>query len=227
MIRSPSNSNFLGTLELLSHFDPFLAAHMEKYGNNGKGSVSYLSSTTCERSIIGKEVLSTIIEEMKTDKYYSISVNFTADISHSDKLCCIFRYVLNSQPVEGFVQFEINGHGAAELKHSICTFLEKHQIKLSDCRPQPYDHASNMSGKYSGLQATIWEKNPLANYIPYFTHSLNVVSHSAVDNIAVASKFFESVENIYCFFSALTHWRELLVNALGGLPTLTLQRYSI
>ncbi len=83
VIGSPSNGNFLGTLELLSQFDPFLAAHLDKYGNKGKGSISYLSSTTCDQliSIIGKEVLSTIIEEIKTAKYYSISVDSTPDMS--------------------------------------------------------------------------------------------------------------------------------------------------
>ena len=37
VIGSPSNGNFLflGTLELLSQFDPFLAAHLEMYGNKG------------------------------------------------------------------------------------------------------------------------------------------------------------------------------------------------
>ncbi len=101
---------------------------MEKYGNKEKGSISYLSSTICDQllAIIGKEVLSTIIEEIKTAKYYSISVDSTPDISHSDKLCCIFRYVLDSQPVERFVQFiQMKGHGAAELENSNCTFLEK------------------------------------------------------------------------------------------------------
>ena len=126
MIGLPSNGNFFGTLELLSQFGPFLAAHLEKYGNKGKGSISYLSSTTCDQliAIIGKEVLSTIIEEIKTAKYYSISVDSTPDIEYSDKLCLIFRYVLDSQPVERFVQFiEMKGHGAAELEHSICTCM--------------------------------------------------------------------------------------------------------
>ena len=74
-----------------------------------------------------------------------------------------------------------------------------------------------MSGKYSGLQARIWERNPLADYILCFAHSLNLVGHSAVDNISAASKFFELAENVYCFFRASTHRWELLVNVLGGL----------
>ena len=75
-----------------------------------------------------------------------------------------------------------------------------------------------MSGKYSGLQERIRERNPHADYSPCFAHSLNLVGHSAVDNISAASKFVELVENIYCFFSASTHRWELLVNVLGGLP---------
>ena len=74
-----------------------------------------------------------------------------------------------------------------------------------------------MSVKYSGLQARIQERNPLADY-NRFAHSLNLVGHSAVDNTSAASKFFELLENVYCFYSASTHRWELLVNVLGGLP---------
>ena len=94
----------------------------------------------------------------------------------------------------------------------------KTAFALSDCRGQSFDNGSNMSGKYSGLQARIRERNPLADYIPCFAHSLNLVGHSAVDNISAASKLFELLENIYCFFSASTHRWELLVNVLGGMP---------
>ena len=39
------NVNYLGLLELLSQFDPSLAEHIRRYGNKGRGQVSYLSST--------------------------------------------------------------------------------------------------------------------------------------------------------------------------------------
>ena len=35
-------------LELIAEFDPFLAKHIEIYGNKGKGITSYLSFQTCE-----------------------------------------------------------------------------------------------------------------------------------------------------------------------------------
>ena len=82
-----------------------------------------------------------------------------------------------------------------------------------------------LSGKYSGLQVRIREKNPLTDYIPCFAHSLNLVGHSAVDNISAASKFFKLVETIYYFFSASTHrWELFLVNALDGLPVVNYLR---
>ena len=43
-----NNDNFLGTLELLAQYDSFLADHIAKYGNAGKGIPSYLSSTICD-----------------------------------------------------------------------------------------------------------------------------------------------------------------------------------
>ncbi len=48
---SPSNGNFLGCLELLAEYDPFLAKHLEQYGNKGKGNTSYLSCTICDEFI--------------------------------------------------------------------------------------------------------------------------------------------------------------------------------
>jgi len=42
------NGIFLGLHELIIQFDPFLAGHISKYGNSGKGNLSYLSQTTCE-----------------------------------------------------------------------------------------------------------------------------------------------------------------------------------
>lgn len=47
IIGKDDNGNFLGTLKVISEFDPFLKAHMKKFGSAGKGS-PYLSSTICQ-----------------------------------------------------------------------------------------------------------------------------------------------------------------------------------
>lgn len=54
----------MGVLEVISEFDPFLKAHIEKYGNAGKGTPSYLLLTTCLECIepMGEQVLAEIIK---------------------------------------------------------------------------------------------------------------------------------------------------------------------
>lgn len=37
MLGAKDNGNFLGTIELLSKFDPFLESHLARYGNKGRG----------------------------------------------------------------------------------------------------------------------------------------------------------------------------------------------
>ena len=50
-IGSPQNGNYLGLLELLAKFDPFLAEHMITHGGKGKGHTSYFSKDVCEEFI--------------------------------------------------------------------------------------------------------------------------------------------------------------------------------
>uniref|UniRef100_A0A096MAY1 HAT C-terminal dimerisation domain-containing protein n=1 Tax=Poecilia formosa TaxID=48698 RepID=A0A096MAY1_POEFO len=89
------NGNYLGILELISEFDPFLKSHIKKYGNAGSGKPSYLSSQTCEEFIqlMGDRVLSEIVSEVKMAKYFSISVDSTPDMAHVDQLTFVLRPV--------------------------------------------------------------------------------------------------------------------------------------
>jgi hypothetical protein len=48
----PHNGNYCMILELLAEFDPFLARHTERFGNQGSGSTSYLSKTICDEFIL-------------------------------------------------------------------------------------------------------------------------------------------------------------------------------
>lgn len=80
------NGNFLMSLELIAQFYPFLATHIDKFGNKGKGFTSYLSFNIFEKfiTIMADQVLRVIIEEIKKSKYFSIIVDSTPDISHID-----------------------------------------------------------------------------------------------------------------------------------------------
>ena len=79
IIGSQANGNYLGILELISQFDPFLAAHIDKYGNRGRGHVSYYASTVCDEfiQIMGQKLFQLIIHELKCAKYFSVSIDST------------------------------------------------------------------------------------------------------------------------------------------------------
>ena len=53
-IGSHNNGNYLGFLELLAKFDPFMAEYIKVHANKGNGQ-TYLSKTICEEfiSLIG------------------------------------------------------------------------------------------------------------------------------------------------------------------------------
>ncbi len=101
---SLQNGKFLGLLELISQFDPFLAGHILKYGNSGKGNPSYLSKTTCEEllQLMAQKVHALIVDEVKSFGYFSLPVDSTADLSHIDQLSVVIRYLKDGQPINAF-----------------------------------------------------------------------------------------------------------------------------
>lgn len=210
----PNNGNYLGILELLSEYDPFLKDHVKRYGSAGSGQASYLSSATCDEliEIMGKRVLEEIIKEVKAAKYYSISVDSTPNVSHTDQLTFIIRYVKNGIATERFLKFiPIQEHTSEYLFNEVSGTLAEHDIPISDCRAQSYDNTSNMSGRYNGLQAKLKSVNDLADYIPCTSHSLNLVGVSAAECNMKVANYFSFVQTLYTFFSASTQrWQKLL-----------------
>lgn len=221
ILGSCNNGNFLGIIELLSEFDPFLATHITRCGNAGRGSVSYLSSTTCNEFIqlMGKEVLSTILSEVKTAKYFAISVDSTPDISHVDQLTLILRFIdLSGKPVERFIKFiPISSHDGETLSKVILETLSEYGIAISDCRGQSFDNASNMSGKYAGVQARLKTVNNLVEFVPCSAHSLNLVGTCAAECCMHAVSFFMMVQALYNFLSASTHRWAILSACIDGI----------
>ena len=63
-IGSQHNGNYLGVLEWIAQYDPFLSSHLAKYRNQGQERPSYLSSTISEEiiEIMGNQVLTVIVD---------------------------------------------------------------------------------------------------------------------------------------------------------------------
>ncbi|XP_033225915.1 zinc finger MYM-type protein 1-like [Belonocnema kinseyi] len=187
---SPDNGNYPGLLELLAKFDPILAKHIDLYDNKGQA----------------RKVFDHIVTEIMEAKYFGLIADSTPDVSHVDQLSIIIRYCLHGQVYERFLQFlPISSHTGDLLSRVILNVLSDNGICISNCRGQSYDNASNMSGKYAGVQVRIKEVNPLALYVPCTAHSLNLVGTSSVNICIDAITFFEFVAGLYAFFVASPH----------------------
>ncbi|XP_038637303.1 zinc finger MYM-type protein 1-like [Scyliorhinus canicula] len=217
---SLQNGNFLGLLELISQFDPFLAGHILKYGNSGKGNPSYLSKTTCEELIqlMAQKVHALIVDEVKSSGYFSLSVDSTPDLSHIDQLSVVLRYLKYGQPIERFLTFlEMKSHTGEEMANQVLQYLrEACRLNFSKCRGQSYDNAANMSGRYKGMQQKFLETNKFVIYVPCAAHSLNLVGRSAVDCCQEAVNFFSTVQLLYTLISASSSRWKILKGCIGN-----------
>ncbi|XP_065667844.1 zinc finger MYM-type protein 1-like [Hydra vulgaris] len=228
VIGSSNNGNYLGMLELLTQFDPVLKQHIDTFANKGKGNVNYLSKTICEEliDIMSQKVLTDIITEIKKAKYWGTIVDSTSDISHVDQLSVIFRYYLNDHVYERFFCFlQIKSHDGKSLITDILDLLERNDIDITNCWGQAYDNASNMSGKYSGLQARLKERSELAFYIPCAGHSLNLVGQCSVSECINSINYFGVLQSLYSFFVASTHRWDLLKGNHATLKRLSDSRW--
>lgn len=93
---------------LIREFDPFLSEHLKQFGISGKGRPSYLSANIYNEfiSILGKQVFKKKnLSELKTAKYFSVSVDSTPDYSHIDQMIFIIRIFEDDNPVKSFLEF--------------------------------------------------------------------------------------------------------------------------
>jgi hypothetical protein len=129
----------------------------------------------------------------------------TPDVSHHEQSNQIIQYVGvsdgNISIKDSFIDF-IHTHGKTGngLASEILNKLAEDGTDIENARGQCYNNTANMAGKYNGVQAHILQKNVLAQFVPYATHSLNLagVHAASVNNVAIA--FSEMVQRFFTFF---------------------------
>ena len=67
-----------------------------------------------------------MLHDLREAKYYSVTVDSTPDVSHTDQLKFVVRYVQqNGKPVEHFLIFiQLEGHKSAVLEETDFTVAE-------------------------------------------------------------------------------------------------------
>ena len=164
---------------------------------------------------MGQKVLDELVIRVKTAKYFSITVDSSEDFSHVDQLTVVLRYLEGTNPVERFFTFlDSTGHKEIEMANALISYLNLIGLDILDCRGQSYDNASNMSGRYQGMQSRIIRLAPYATFIPCFGHSLNLVGKEAASSCSEAVSFFDLIQALYVFFTASTSRHKKLFDVL-------------
>lgn len=165
---------------------------------------------------MGEKVLSEIITDIQIAKYFSISVDSTPDVSHTDQLTVIMRYVSPEGSIqERFVKFLlINSHTGECIADAILTVLGELGINIDNCCGQCYDNASNVSGLYKGMQSRIRNINPLAQWVPCAAHTLNLVGVNTVNCCLQTDEFFTFVQSVSNFCSNSTSQWQIVTSGL-------------
>ena len=131
-------------------------------------------------------MLSIIVQEIKSAKYFSISLDSTPDLAHIDQLTFTVRYVLPSGPVERFLKFlSMEGHSGLQMRDSLLDFLESTAIDIKDCRGQSYDNASNIHEWKICRSASPSERAKSARILFLVLHILVILSVNVPLNVAL------------------------------------------
>lgn len=130
-------------------------------------------------------VLRNLMNTLKTDKYYSVMVDETTDISVAEQVSFCFRHVDSDLQVhEQFVGFYSTSLTNADILFKLLQdVVVRFDLGLDNCRGQCYDGAANMSGKLSGVQARLTAIYPKAIYIHCANHCLNLMFQDALCEI--------------------------------------------
>ena len=158
--------------------------------------------------ILSKAVKEKIVVNLKASKYYSIIVDLSPDISHTEQMTIILRFVsILPTPDEKESYVDIREHflsfidiidtTGAGMTEKILETLDYYGIFMQDLRGQGYDNGLSIRGKQNGVQAKILYLNSRAFYVPCSSHSLNLVVNDAVGSCLDAVTFFDFVQHFY------------------------------
>ena len=169
-------------VEMLSKYDPVLKEHLMRLKIStctGKASVSYLSPKIQNEfiNVLANHAKKNLVMDIKAARYFGIMFDSTPDISHTDQMSEVIRYVkIHSGKVEvrevflGF--FPLRGKKADDLSSDILKNLKSDGLDIMMCRAQAYDNAATMSGIHGGVQAILKRKNKKAICNGFVGHSL-------------------------------------------------------
>uniref|UniRef100_H2ZS35 DUF4371 domain-containing protein n=1 Tax=Latimeria chalumnae TaxID=7897 RepID=H2ZS35_LATCH len=143
--------------------------------------------------MMAMSVLPTIVHKVKGSRYYAIVMDETADLSPKEQINFSLRFFSHEhwethEEVMDFYQTDATD--AASLFKIVEDMLLRFDLPFSDCQGQCYNRASNVSGKFIGLQARVKEQEPRAVFVHCTAYSLNLATQDALQDIPTCRDCF-------------------------------------
>ncbi|GAA0184662.1 hypothetical protein LIER_31950 [Lithospermum erythrorhizon] len=126
-------------------------------------------------------VTSKIVKELGND-LFSVLIDESGDCSTKAQMAICLRFVdTKGSVVKRFFGIaHLKETSSVSLKKTLLDILTSYQLSLSKIRGQGYDGISNMSSRLGGLKTLIQNEVPLAFYVHYFAHQLQLALVVAV-----------------------------------------------
>jgi hypothetical protein len=181
-----------------------LATLMSVFGPDGPVKLSSPATLTEIQSLIADEVRRPLIAKINEQPCYTFAMDETHDAGNHEQATCCIRWVdVYLQTHEDFLGLcWVKNIRADTLFAASLAFLEKHNLPLSKLRGQVYDGASSMSGALKGLATQIREKQPLADYVHCFAHSLDLCIKDILSAVLEVKDMLDVVDDFGRVFSA-------------------------
>jgi len=149
-----------GNLEQLMKYRAEDIPNFQQWLESGK----YLSPEIVNELIqlMALQILRTLLDSIRSERFYSLIVGETRDVSGKEQLAISLRWVNGSYEIfeELIGLVEVERTDAASLKSVIKDVLIRCNIPIGSCRGQAYDGAANMAGHLNGVAAQIQSEEP-------------------------------------------------------------------
>ena len=195
--------NFKNLLEFrIDDGDVCLKEHLETCSKNA----SYISKTTQNELLecIKEYIQDVIISEIRSQKIgpkFGIQADEVTDISNSEQLGLVLRYVKNGKPIERLIEYiECESITGEALCEDIKQTLLKLNLRLEDTVSQAYDGAANFSGHTKGCASRFQSIVPHAKYFHCSNHDLNLALCHTCHDIPEIRSMINCVTELGLFF---------------------------
>ena len=178
-----SDSNFIQLLRLRAFDSPAVLSWMEKKTDK------YMSSDIQNEclQIMALSILRQISANIIRNGFFTIMADECTDIANKEQFVVCIRWVdetlTDHEDVIGV--YNVDTIDASTLTTAIRDVLLRMNLKMSQCRGQCYDGASNMIGSKNGVAARLLADEPHALLTHCYGHALNLAVADAIKQYKV------------------------------------------